>query len=88
MSLDEFDTLWRSRGPAKILRERIQVLSNMEYRRARISLAEGRRTQGLLQMTAAAAFDPVVAAKHLYRIVTSRFFGRTPLQQLALEQAD
>lgn len=87
VSFDEFDNLWRNRGSVRRLSERIKVLSNMSYRRGRISLADGRRAQGLVQIAIAAGLDPLVAAKHV-RHIASRFSGRSTLQQLALKRAE
>jgi glycosyltransferase involved in cell wall biosynthesis len=88
MSFEEFDVLWRNRGMAEVLVERVKVLSNLSYRRGRISLAGRKRMRGLAQMALAASLDPVMATKHLYHIAAARLLGRTPPRRLALERAD
>ena len=66
-------------------------MSNMNYRLARINVAEGRRAVGMLQMAIAAGLDPVVAITHLRRIASSmlsRKASRRVSRELTFDQLD
>ena len=91
ISFEEFGQLWAERSFAEVLAERIRIMSNMNYRLARINVAEGRRALGVLQMAVAAGLDPVVAITHLRRIVSSRLSRKSTrglARELTFDQLD
>jgi hypothetical protein len=87
-SFEEFAQLWRKRGVAEVLTERIRLVSNMSYRLARINISEGHRALGALQMAVAAGLDPMVASAHLRRLASSMIVQWRAAGKLTLKQAD